>query len=78
MADRGHNKYKTKEGVFKAVTPILLEQFQLMLVHNATKGPFLRMSAIWQMDLWLNIFWMAQMHIPQIWILPQDCHLRKH
>ena len=40
MADRGHNKYKTKEGVFEVVTPILLEWFQLALVAQCHQGTF--------------------------------------
>ncbi len=39
-ADRGHNKYKSKEGVFEAVTPIILEEFQLVLVAQCHQGTF--------------------------------------
>jgi hypothetical protein len=38
IADGGHNKYKTKEGVFEAVTPILLERFQSVLVASTNSG----------------------------------------
>jgi hypothetical protein len=31
-ADAGHNEYKTKEGLFEAVSPVLLERFQSALV----------------------------------------------
>ena len=31
-ADGGHNKFRTKDGVFNAVSPIILERFQSALV----------------------------------------------
>jgi hypothetical protein len=55
-----------------------LNDFSQLWWLNAIKGPFSRMLDIWQMDSWHNIFWMAHMCIPQIWILPQDYCLRKH
>jgi hypothetical protein len=36
----GNNEYKTKEGVFEVVTPILLEWFQLVLVAQCHQGTF--------------------------------------
>ncbi len=41
-AKGGQNKYKTKEGVFKAVIPILLEWFQLELVAQCHRGTFFK------------------------------------
>ncbi len=42
MTDGGHNEYKTKEGVFEAVTPILLERFQVVLVAQCHRGTFFK------------------------------------
>ncbi len=42
-ADGGHNENKIiKEGVFKVVTPILLEWFQLVLVAQCYRGTFFK------------------------------------
>ena len=70
-ANGGHNKYNTKAGMFKAITPILLEWFQPALVAQCHQGTFFKDVDIWQMDAWHNKFWMAHMCIPQIFILPQ-------
>jgi hypothetical protein len=40
MADGGHIKYKTKDGVFEAVSPIIQEWFQLTLVEQCHQGTF--------------------------------------
>jgi hypothetical protein len=69
-ANGGHNKYNTKAGMFKAITPILLEWFQPALVAQCHQGTFFKDVDIWQTDAWHNKFWMAHMCIPQIWILP--------
>jgi hypothetical protein len=39
-ADGGHKEYKSMEGVFKAVSPIILEQFQSALVAQCHRGKF--------------------------------------
>ncbi len=39
-ADGGHTKYKTKDGLFEAVSPILLERFQSALVAPCHWGTF--------------------------------------
>jgi hypothetical protein len=40
MADGGHTKYKTKGGLFEAVSPILLKRFQSALVTPCHHGTF--------------------------------------
>ncbi len=59
MANGGHNKYNTKAGMSEAVTPILLERFQMALVAQCHQGTS------------FEDVWMAHMCIPQIFILPQ-------
>jgi hypothetical protein len=39
-ADGGHTKYKTKGGLFEAVSPIFLERFQSVLVAPCHQGTF--------------------------------------
>jgi hypothetical protein len=39
-ANSGHTEYKMKEGLFEAVSPILLERFQSALVAPCHKGTF--------------------------------------
>ncbi len=39
-ADGGHTEYKSKEGLFKAVSPILLDRFQSALVAPCHRGQF--------------------------------------
>jgi hypothetical protein len=39
-ADGGHMEYKSKEGVFEAVSPIILEQFQSALIAQCHRGKF--------------------------------------
>jgi hypothetical protein len=39
-ANDGHTEYKTKEGLFEAVSPILLERFQSALVAPCHQGTF--------------------------------------
>ncbi len=41
-ADGGHIKYKTKDGVFEAVSPIIQERFQLALVAQCHQGTFFK------------------------------------
>ncbi len=38
--DGGHKEYKSKEGVFEAVSPIILERFQSTLVAQCHRGKF--------------------------------------
>ncbi len=40
MADGGHNKFRTRDGVFNAVSPIILERFQSALVVPCHRGIF--------------------------------------
>ena len=39
-ADGGHNEFKTKESLFSAVSPILVERFQLALIAPCHQGTF--------------------------------------
>ncbi len=41
-ADGGHMEYKSKEGVFEAVSPIILERFQSALVAHCHRGKFFK------------------------------------
>jgi hypothetical protein len=41
-ANSGHMEYKSKEGVFEAVSPIILERFQSALVAQCHRGKFFR------------------------------------
>ncbi len=41
-ADSGHKEYKSKEGVFKAVGPIILKRFQSALKAQCHRGKFFK------------------------------------
>ncbi len=40
MADGGHIEYKSKDGVFEAVSPIIQERLKLALVAQCHQGTF--------------------------------------
>ncbi len=40
--DGGHKEYKSMEGVFKAVSPIILKRFQSALVAQCHRGKFFK------------------------------------
>jgi hypothetical protein len=40
MANGGHNEFRTKDRVFNAVSPIILERFQSALVAPCHRGIF--------------------------------------
>jgi hypothetical protein len=77
-ADGGHKEYKSKEGVFKAVSPIILERYQSALVAQCHRGKFLRILVTWLMARRRNKSWRAHMSTQTILTLPLNCCSKKH